>query len=257
MSDEVLVDRDGAVAVVSLNRPAVKNAISFRMWDELLDIFSGFAHDDGVRAIVLRGTGRNFSAGTDIGDLSAGSGEAPDVRARQSMQRMRVVTDVVEMMDALPQPIVCAVHGVAIGGGMGLALGGDLVVAAPDAWFRVGTVSLGSMPDAGVPMQLYRTVGLRRAKQICMLDEPLTADDAERIGLVNRVLDADDVDTYALTVARTLAAAPGGQQVRIKRMLNALPDRGLSGHLRQEILDVGDCVRDAAYVAVVDGFVTR
>ncbi|WP_285730669.1 enoyl-CoA hydratase/isomerase family protein [Nocardiopsis sp. ATB16-24] len=250
------IERKGPILILTLDRPQLHNAISFAMWDELARVLSEITYDRGIRAVLLKGNGRSFCSGTDIGDLGTEVADAPERRASRTIQRMRTVSTVIESMTNMPKPIIAAVNGVAAGAGMGLALAADLIVAGRGAWFKVATVSLGSMPDAGIPMQLHWSLGMRRTKQICLLDERIDVDSEEGARLVNWVVPEEEVDGFALSIAERVTKMPQGLAGQIKKAVNALPDRSLVEHLMHEGMDVGTRVQDSGYIDEVERFMS-
>lgn len=254
MTEGLTIERKGPIAVLTLDRPESHNAISFTMWDGLAHVLSDLTYDREVRAVLLKGNGKSFCSGTDIRDLDTEVTETPERRASRTIRRMRTVNTVIESMANMPKPIIAAINGVAAGAGMGLALASDLIVAGRGAWFKVATVSLGSMPDAGVPMQLHWSLGIRRTKQICLLDERIDVDSEEGARLVNWVVPDEEVDGFAMSIAERVTAMPQGLAGRIKKAVNALPDRSLVEQLMHEGLDVGTRVQESDYTDEVGRF---
>ena len=196
---------DDGIAVVTLNRPDRLNALSWPMVDEFLDLMGALGEDDSLRAIVLTGTGRGFCAGLDLkqrDDALGGHDDVPTVYRRQE-KIGRLATD----LRANPHPIVAAVNGPAAGGGFAIALAADVRLAAPDASFHASFIRIGlSCCDAGVSYLLPRAIGLGHASELMLTGGTADAAEAERIGLVNRVVPAAELLEAALGVARRIAA---------------------------------------------------
>lgn len=257
MDDRILFDVTDGVATIRINRPEVHNALALAMWDALVDQLLALEYRADVRCVVIASSGKNFSAGADIGELGAHVGDSPAERSALFSTRMERVNRVCTAMARIPQPILASVRGVAAGGGFGLAVAADLIVASDTARFLVGTVELGSMPDVGVPLQLVRAMGPRKAKQYCLLGEPLGAADAERFGLVNWVVPDAELETRTAEIARRLAAMPQPVTGLSKAALDAAFTRTLAEHLLSEAADVGRCVAAPDYVARVQAFLAR
>ena len=224
------IDRADGVLTVTLNRPEKKNAINGTMWDELLSTFREIAASSTDRAVILTGANNEFCSGADL------SGGADGPRPHQ-LAAMRHVGDVALALHRLPQPVVAKVRGVAVGAGCNMALGCDLVVASTNARFSEIFARRGLSVDFGGSWVLPRRIGLHRAKELAFFADIIDAAEAERIGLVNRVVADEDLDAFVADWAQRLAAAPPIAIAMTKRMLNnsmqvtmeeALDDEGLS-----------------------------
>lgn len=212
------------VAVVTLNRPERLNAVAPVLVDDLLAALDEVARDDDVRAVVLTGNGRAFCAGHDLKEPPA-SGD--------TRRRLERIQDVTRRIRALPQPVIAAVHGYAIGAGAEFALGCDLVLAADDAVFAFPESGLGLSVTGGISRLLPLLVGPLRAKELLLLGERVDAATAARIGLVNAVV--PDVREAALAWARAIAAKPAYSVALAKRALDAGVDSTLDAALELEV----------------------
>ncbi len=192
---------EGPVAMVWLDRPQRLNAVVPALVDGMLAAFQR-AGSEGARAVVLAGRGRAFCAGHDLKEPAPPEDEAA---ARQRLERIQ---DVTRAIRSFPGPVIAAVHGYALGAGAEFALGCDLVVAAQDAKFGFPEVGVGLSVTGGISALLPRTVGSVRAKELLFLGEQLSADDAYRLGLVNRVVPTGTHEQVALDLATRLAAQP-------------------------------------------------
>ena len=198
----VEVKRDGAVAVVTVARPEVRNALNRATNEELLRVARELARDAAVRAVVLTGAGEKaFVAGADIAEFR---GLTPE-QARQSSWLGRKV---IEAIEGSPQPWIAAVNGFALGGGCELALGCDIRFAADNARFGQPEVGLGITPGWGGTQRLPREVGNGWASYLCLSGRLIDAEEARRIGLVQAVFPAAELQAEALKLARELAARP-------------------------------------------------
>ena len=198
----VEVKRDGAVAVVTVVRPEVRNALNRATNEELLRVARELARDAAVRAVVLTGAGEKaFVAGADIAEFRALTPE----QARQSSWLGRKV---IEAIEGSPQPWIAAVNGFALGGGCELALGCDIRFAADNARFGQPEVGLGITPGWGGTQRLPREVGNGWASYLCLSGRLIDAAEARRIGLVQAVFPAAELQAEALKLARELAARP-------------------------------------------------
>lgn len=194
--DVTLEDR-GALLVVTLDRPAKRNALTRAMLERLREIFSGVRSRGELRAVILTGAGREaFCAGTDIGELEG----LDEAGGRETSRRGQEVCDAIELCDV---PVIAAVNGVAAGGGCELALACHLRVAARTASFSLPETKLGVLPAYGGTQRLARAVGAGRALAAMLAGDALAADEALRLGVVNRVAEPDQL----LAEAESLAAA--------------------------------------------------
>jgi 2-(1,2-epoxy-1,2-dihydrophenyl)acetyl-CoA isomerase len=193
----------GSTAVLILNRPEALNALTDEMKVELADALKAAERDDAVRAIVLTGEGRGFCAGEALNPELVQSAEPPLDRTLRDFYN-----PVIERMRAIDKPIVAAVNGTCAGAGVSLALAADLRLAADKASFVMAFVKIGLVPDAGSTFFLPRLVGMGKAVEMCMTGDKIDAAEAERIGLVNRVVPADRLMEEASKLAGRLAQSP-------------------------------------------------
>jgi enoyl-CoA hydratase len=194
------LEQEGAVAVVTINRPAVLNALSEAVLREIQRAFDALADDDGVRAIVLTGAGEKaFVAGADIKELAA---QTP-VSGRETARRgQRLFTRI----EQLGKPVIAAINGFALGGGCELALACTFRFAADTAKIGLPEITLGLLPGYGGSVRLPRLIGKARAMEMILTGKPVTADEAFRVGLVNRVVPAASLVAEAKAFAADLAA---------------------------------------------------
>jgi len=198
--DSLQIDRDGAVAVVTVNRPKVLNALNTQTMDELRRTILALRHDDSVRAVILTGAGeKSFVAGADINELAV---QTP-AGGREHALRGQHVLDLIENMG---KPVIAAVNGFALGGGCELAMACTLRIASEHARFGQPEIDLGIIPGYAGTQRLARLVGAGRALEILLTGEQISAQEAHRLGLVNRVVPAGELMNEARKLAATLAA---------------------------------------------------
>jgi enoyl-CoA hydratase/carnithine racemase len=219
--------RRGAVAVVTLDRPECLNAYDVAMRDDLFAVFAAVDDDPGLRALVLRGAGRAFSSGGDLREF--GSAPSPTVARAVRFQR-----DVWGRLLGLRAATVAAVHGVAMGGGMEMALCCDLRVAAPDARFALPETGLGMIPGVAGTQTLPRTVGLARALAWTLDGRVVGAREARRTGLVHAVVPGRRLDATATALARRLATLDPALVTALRRCVRAAFDQTLEAGLALE-----------------------
>lgn len=203
MSDHLLVERRDGVVTLTLNRPDTLNAITGAMWGGLRDVFDEVAHNRDDRVLVVTGAGKGFCAGADLvgQDLPRGTGGR--------LEHMRGVGRSAAALRDIGKPTVAKVNGVAAGAGLNLALGCDLIIASDAARFSAIFVRRGLSMDYGGSWLLPRLIGVHRAKELALLAEVIDADEAARVGIVNRVVPAAELDAAVdAVVARLLRMAP-------------------------------------------------
>lgn len=232
MAGPLRLERDGALAVITLDRPEVLNAFDEALTSALALALDEVGADAAVRAVVITGAGRAFSAGQDLRDRAMQVEEGGDLRLGDELRRR--YHPVILSIRAMRKPVVAAVNGVAAGAGLGLAVGCDVRVAASSAMFRALWSRIGLVPDAGSAYFLPRLVGHGRATDMILTGEPVTADEALRIGLVTRVWpDAEFADGWR-AYARSLAQGATEAHALSKEGLNAAWDSDFASFLELE-----------------------
>ena len=198
--ENLLLERDGAVAILTVNRPKVLNALNMQTLDELRRAILELKRDDGVRAVVLTGAGeKSFIAGADINELAT---QTP-VSGREHAMTGQHILDLIEQMG---KPVIAAINGFALGGGCELAMACTIRVAAETAKLGQPEINLGLIPGYAGTQRLTRIIGRGRALELLLSGDQVSAQEAHRLGLVNRVVPAADLMTEAKKLATTLAA---------------------------------------------------
>ena len=230
----LLVDRAGAFATITLNRPEARNAIDLLMRQELVAAMDEVEADEATQVLILTGAGGHFCAGGDVKSMRERRLTAAEGRARvESLNRM-----VLRLVD-FPRPTIAMVDGYAVGAGTNLALCCDLVVASDRARFGELFNKIGLVPDGGGTWLLSRLVGLARAKELIFTGEVFDAAEAARIGLVNRVVPAADLATVTRALAERIAAGPPNVLRLAKHMVNRTATTDLAAALDLEAYSQG------------------
>jgi 2-(1,2-epoxy-1,2-dihydrophenyl)acetyl-CoA isomerase len=231
VTDVLLLDRAEGVATVTLNRPGSMNSLSIELKQALGAAIDEVSRDDTVRAVVLTGSGRGFCVGQDLREhvsLLEANDPAP----------LRTVTEhynpIVLGLASMPKPVVAAVNGMAAGAGAGLAFACDFRIAAKAAGFLLAFANVGLSLDSGVSWTLPRLIGSARATALALLAEPVTADAALEMGLVNAVVEPERVLPAAQELAARLAAGPTAAYAAIKASLAHAATSTLAGSLAKE-----------------------
>jgi enoyl-CoA hydratase len=215
----VLLKRSGQIALLTLNRPERANAFNSVLRQELRERSAEITTDRAVRAVVLTGAGRHFSAGADLKDAAAV--QTPERRGPLGL-------------DTLPQPVIAAINGPALGGGCEIALCCDFRFMSEEARIGLTEIRFGELPQGGGTARLPRLVGISHAKRMIMTGEPIDAAEAYRIGLVDRVLPAEELLPTAVEFAEKLAQRPGYALRTAKTLLNSALEHDLVTALAAE-----------------------
>jgi 2-(1,2-epoxy-1,2-dihydrophenyl)acetyl-CoA isomerase len=239
------VERDGGLVTVTFNRPDKKNALNREAWDGLRAALDEVARNPGDRALMLTGAGGNFSSGAD---LAGGSVDA----AMPIVSEMRTVGDIILRLHRLPIPTLAKIDGVAVGVALGLALGCDLVLASDRARLIEIFPRRGLALDGGNSWLLPRLIGIQKAKELAFFGDTVPAAEAAAMGLVNRVVPADQLDEVAAEWGRRLATGPTTALSLSKKMLNksfsismdqALEDEARSQHTVYSTKDLHEAMQ--------------
>jgi enoyl-CoA hydratase/carnithine racemase len=239
MSMVVTEDR-GPVRHVVLNRPEKRNAMNQELLIELGEALRSAAADRAVDCVVLRGEGPVFSAGVDLVELMSSTGEPGMLRPFRN-----VFLECANLCETMPKPVVCQIHRTCVGGALEVALGCDLRVASSDAQLGLPEVKFGIIPDVGGSTRLPAVVGLGRAKDLIMTARLIGAEEAERIGLVNRVTPPDELESATQALVDELLANSAVAVGRAKRVIDASARPALAQTLELEVAVQEYCVAEA------------
>ena len=214
----VLVSTEGPIGVIAMNRPTKRNALSAELVDDLSRAFTDFAANESVRVIVLRGEGSAFCSGADLDSLQS----IADASAMENLADSTRLMHMFQSVVACPKPVIAQVQGPAIAGGCGLASVCDIVVAGrTGALFGYSEVRIGFIP-AIVLVYLVQKVGDARARRLVLTGATISAEEAYRIGLISDVVEDDNLETYVMALAATVANNSGTAMALTKQMLGAL-----------------------------------
>jgi 2-(1,2-epoxy-1,2-dihydrophenyl)acetyl-CoA isomerase len=216
---QVVVEMEGPVAWIRLNRPEKLNPIGTLAREQLDAALKQVERDESVRCVVLIGSGRGFSAGADVREMngSGGGGRSAEDVGRVLREQYSAM---LQRIRNLPKPVICGMNGLAAGIGASFAMACDIRIAADDAYFSEAFVGIGLAPDGGATWMLPRFVGRGRALEMFFTGKPLSAQDAERFGLVNRVVPKAEVESECRALANELAAGATAAMAAGKRAVN-------------------------------------
>lgn len=215
--ENILLKQEGAIATVTINRPKALNALNQQTLEELLQCFTAISGDSSVRVVIVTGSGEKaFVAGADISSMQALDAMAGKKFGSLGHKVMDTIADI-------PQPVIAAVNGFALGGGSELALACDMRFASTNAKFGLPEVTLGVIPGFGGTQRLPRLIGKGLASELLFSGNMIDAEEAYRIGLVNRVVDQENLLTACIELAETIAArGPGAVRLCKESVKNGL-----------------------------------
>lgn len=230
MSSPLKLEIDQSLAVITFNAPERANVLDLTMARAFAAAVQAVAGDPAIRALLITAEGRQFCAGGDIRAFADASRPLQDIL----QEVIDPLHEAMKMLALLPLPIVCAINGPVGGGGIGLALCGDIVLAAEAMKLRGGYSAIGLTPDVGSSWFVTRRAGAAKAKEIFLTNRPLTAAECRDIGLVDEVLPDHELQHHARKLALQLAQGPQHALARIKALVDAAQHHGLHAHVDME-----------------------
>ena len=263
--ERLIFERQGPVGWLRLNRPDKLNSWTFAMWEEMAKLGAELVADEDLRALVVIGEGRAFSSGIDTSNFSpgqsgalfteAGSGAPTDGTGDDTL--VTAITDIQTCYSWLaeaPYPTIAAVRGYALGAGMQLAMACDLRIVVRGTKLGLPEHRYGLLPDLGGLYWLPRLVGVAKAKELVWTGETIDAEEAHRIGLANRLVRDDELETEVAKLAETLAAQPPIAVSGSKRAIDAAAGQSLPEGLREAAVGQARCIRSADFAEAVAAF---
>lgn len=255
--ESFLVDVADGVLRLSFNRPEFGNAIPAAMVPALTDLFVQAQADPRIRTILVRGEGRMFSAGGDVAAFKRSLEQSSDERRADFAERLPRLRKLVEAVIAFDRPIVASIRGAAAGAGLLYPLAADVVVGDATAMFVFAHQKIGLSVDGGVTALLPQVVGERMARMLALTAAVVNAQDALRLGILHRIVEAQDLESEAMKVARRLAKAPQVALRHTKAMLLAAPNRTLGEILDAETAGIVACVGEPDFAEGVSAFLEK
>ena len=253
----LLVERDGPIARVTLNRPDQLNTLNRALVDALVEHSAALASDDAIRVVILRGAGRHFMAGGDLNEFATMLDESGAYRREAFLRMIGHLHGAIEQFARMPQSVIAAVHGAVAGFGLSLMCACDLAVAADNAYFASAYRNIGLTPDGGGTWSLPRLVGFHKAMEILLLAERFDAQEALKLGLVNRVVAPGDLERTVEETARVLAGAPREAIRGAKRLLRMSLVNSLSQQLDLEAMSFARCAASPDFAEGIRAFLEK
>lgn len=258
MNEQVLLEIDGAIATLTLNRPRAMNALGMEMGRALLECAQALQRAEGVKAVIVTGAGDHFMAGGDIKEFHTMNAAPLPERERAFAHLIaELVNPSIGILRELPAPVIAKVRGACAGFGFSLMAGCDLAVIADNAYFTTGYALLGTTADGGGTWYLPRLVGLKKAAELALFAERIDAGQALALGLVNRVVPAAELDEAVAAWARRIAAGPSLAHAGAKRLLNRAHAASLEDQLAQEAASFARCSATEDFAEGVAAFIEK
>ncbi len=220
-NDAVLYSVDDGIATIALNRPKALNALNVDLTQGLVDSVAKAAADPAARCVVITSTSNHFMAGGDLVMFKGWLDESMETAQANLEGTFHAVHDVIRQLKTMDKPVIASVEGAVAGFGLSLMLACDLTIAADNAALTLAYIRIGTSPDGGSTHSLPRIVGTRKAMELAMLGDNITAEQASDAGLINRLVPATDLKSETAKLAARLAAGPTLALGRTKRLINA------------------------------------
>jgi enoyl-CoA hydratase/carnithine racemase len=250
-----LYDQRNGIATITLNRPERLNAITFEVYRELTDMFAALRDEKDVRVAVITGAGRAFCSGGDVRDII---GELQGSDAAGLLDFTRLTCELIRNMRLLPKPIIASLNGTTAGAGSCIALASDIRIAAEEAQIAFIFVKVGlAGTDMGATYLLPRVVGLAKATELLMTGDFISAQEAEKIGLYNRVVSRDQLEPATREFAEKLARGPALGLAKTKEMLNREMHMGFESGLEAEAVAQALCMQHPDFQEAHDAFLAK
>ncbi len=251
----LLSSLDNGILTLTLNRPAVRNALDVALLEALEETLLDLMGNATVRVVILKGAGEAFMAGGDIKQLSTiADGPNPAMVFSQLLDR---VNRLAQLMRDVPQPLIACVQGACVGFGLSLMLACDLAIAADTAKFKLGYNHLGLSPDGGVSWQLLHTIGLKRTAELALLGDDIEASVAENWGLVNFVVPSAELDESALKMAQRIRNSAGEAMMRTKQLVKLAADLQFAPQLHAEAESFLQLVSNSDFAEGIKAFIEK
>lgn len=252
-NDSVLLDKNGAIATVTLNRPAQLNALNDAMMFGLRDVLTEVEADTAIRAVILRGAGKAFMAGGDVAMFHAKKDEVSSLFHELG----GTFHESIKLMRRMPKPIIASVHGACAGGGLSVMLACDLAIAADTAQFTLAYSRIGTSPDGGSTVFLPRIIGTRKTLELALLPDLFNAQQAKELGILNWVAPEAALEAETLKIAQRLAVGPTRAFANTKALVNSTFDQPMHAQLDAEVRSFADCASGDDFKEGVTAFVEK
>lgn len=249
----VLLEKSGGVVKLIFNRPESLNAISPEFAECFLEKCREIEQDDGCRAVLLCGAGRAFMAGGDLSRFHSDFENAPSIATSMIVP----MNTALSILSNLPIPVIARLHGAVAGAGMSVAMACDLAIAAERTVFSFGYTQIGASPDLGLSWRLPNSIGLRRAMGLALMGQSVNAEEALRIGLINKVVEGGNLIDVTDALLERLANGPTVSYAKTKCLMRGAADRGLTEQVNEELVAFIECSRTQDFITGVSAFIDK
>lgn len=256
MEQEVILEKEEGIAIITLNRPRRLNALTYKMFGEIPEILKEIRGDEGTKAVIITGAGEAFCSGADVADLGRILATTITETAQISAFS-QIMSYFVSSIINLEKPTIAAINGIAAGGGFSLALLCDIRIASERARFSMAFVRRGLIPDLGATYLLPKIVGIGKAMELMLTGDIMSAQEAERIGLVNKVVPHDELMPASKELAKRLAKGPPIAMGLIKKAIYKGLESSLLQQLELEALSQVLCERTEDFKEGVKSFLEK
>jgi 2-(1,2-epoxy-1,2-dihydrophenyl)acetyl-CoA isomerase len=257
MTEGILLTIENGIARMTFNRPEARNAMSSAIIQAMISFSRELEYNKDVRAILIDGKGDNFMAGGDVKGMTDILNESEDARRANFEQRAVDAAPLFLTLERLPQPVVVSARGFSAGVALSFIAGADLTIVSDNAQFLLAHVGIGLCPDGGCTWHLPRAVGLKKAKELAFFGDRFDAQEALRIGLVNRVVPDAELDAETDKLLRRLARAPSVSIAQSKHLMNRAASVSLADQLLAEGQSLGLCGQSHDVKEGVSAFVEK
>jgi 2-(1,2-epoxy-1,2-dihydrophenyl)acetyl-CoA isomerase len=254
---QVLYESNGAVVTITLNRPDTLNALTAKMLEGLIGATARCEQDREARCMVLRGAGGHFMAGGDIKEFHKALNDARESYIQTRERQVITANQLIYNLRRMPKPVIASVSGAAAGFGLSLVLAADLAIASENAVFTLAYRHIGLSPDGGATYFLPRMIGERRAMELALLGDRLSATQALELGLINKVSKPADLEADTARMARDLARGPTIALGLTKRLIRTSFDNNWDEHLHREAESFAIAAGTGDHVEGVAAFVSK
>lgn len=245
------------VSTFTLNRPKALNSLDQAMTEAMVVLIQQVAADPTIRVLIVQGAGDHFMAGGDIKGFSATLASSGADRKQHFMAMIHYLHGAIEIMQRMDVITISKVRGACAGFGMSLAIGCDLTVASDDAYFATAYKAIGLTPDGGQSYFLPRLVGMKKAMELTLLSERIKADEALRLGFVNKVVPLADLDATVDKIAEQIARSARGSMSGAKRLVSTSLSRTMSEQLNAEAESFSSCASKPDFVEGIQAFIEK
>ena len=254
---DLLVDIRDSIAILTFNRPEARNALSMELRTMLRDQLQAIEHDPSVRCVVLRGAGDHFMAGGDVKSMAQLIQQPAAKLEPQYQNRIHELHPIMYTLRRMGKPVLASVAGAAAGAGVSVALSADLVIAADSAYFTLAYCHIGTSPDGSASFQLPRTIGIKKAMEMALLGERVSAAEAAAMGMINFVVPAAELEARTLELATRLATGPTHVYGNTKKLFYRSLENEFESQLQLEAEMFADCAVRNDFREGVTAFVEK